>query len=280
MTNLQPDTSIEDGWTARLRLEYKFKNNRTVLACNRHSGPLVVQRSLYPENDVCHTYILHPPGGVVGGDKLEIDVVAGSETATLLTTPGATKFYRSDGKEGVQLQRLVVEPGGTLEWFPQENILFPGAKARIETRIDLADTARFMGWEILCLGLPTNKEKFTTGRADTALSLYRNGEPVFQDRLRVNGEKDLNALAGLHGFPVCATFIATGIPSGLLPALRQLVCREKKAQYGVTLLDDLLVARYLGYSTFAARHLFTDIWKILRLKILGKVASVPRIWAT
>lgn len=280
MATRQPGNPLEAGWTAKLRLEYEFKNNRTVLSCNRHSGPLVVQRPLYPENDVCHTYILHPPGGVVGGDQLEIDVVAGSETATLLTTPGATKFYRSGGSEGIQLQRLVVEPNGTLEWFPQENILFPGAQARIKTRIDLANTARFMGWEILCLGLPTNEQRFTTGQADTALSLYRDGKPVFQDRLRVNGEKDLDALAGLHGFPVCATFIATGVTSLLLQALREIVSQEKKALYGVTLLDDLLVARYLGYSTFAARHLFTDIWKVLRPEIFDKAASVPRIWAT
>lgn len=279
-TGLPRDSTSDTGWTARLLLEYECKNSRTVLARNRHSGPLMVQRPLYPEGDVCHTYILHPPGGVVGGDQLEIDVLVRCGSATLLTTPGATKFYRSAGKEGVQLQRLVVEPNATLEWFPQENILFPGAQTRIATQIDLADTARFIGWEILSLGLPTNEQRFTTGQADTAFSLYRNDEPVFQDRLRVSGENDLDGLAGLRGFPVSATFVATGVTDGLLPALRQFSCQEAKALYGVTLLDDVLVARYLGFSTFAARYLFTEIWKQLRPEILNKEACVPRIWAT
>ncbi len=274
------DIARQKGWTARLRLEYEHKNGRTILRRNSHQGPLMVQRPLYPEGDVCHTYILHPPGGVAGGDQLEVDVISHSGSAVLLTTPGATKFYRSGGSEGVQIQRLVVENNSTLEWFPQENILFPGAEVRITTRIHLADTSRFMGWEILSLGLPTNGQRFTPGRADTTLSLYRHDVPVFQDRLRVNGKKDLDALAGLHGFPVCATFIATNATEKLLPVIRQLACPEAKALYGVTLMDNLLVARYLGYSTLAARELFTDMWKLLRPEILNIAASIPRIWAT
>lgn len=268
------------GWTARLELEYTAREERTVLAGNRHRGPLVVQRPLYPEGGVCHTCILHPPGGVVGGDRLEIDVFAGPGTATLITTPGATKFYRSAGDRAVQEQRLSVGDGAILEWFPQDNIFFPGADVEISTRIDLESGAQFMGREILCFGLPVNGQRFTGGRLRVTLAIYRDRTPLLLDRLRVDGEEDMDRCAGLRGFPVTATIIATGGKTEMLEPLRSLAPREKEALYAVTLIDDLLVARYLGRSTFAARDLFTEVWSFLRPKIAGRNACPPRIWAT
>ena len=130
------DTTPDEGWHASLHLEYILRNDRTVLARNRHHGPLVVQRPLYPEGGVCHTYILHPPSGVVGGDRLEINILAKQDTATLITTPGATKFYRSTGKKAIQEQNIRVDDGAILEWFPQDNILFPGANVETSTTVD------------------------------------------------------------------------------------------------------------------------------------------------
>ncbi|MBU1232511.1 MAG: urease accessory protein UreD [Proteobacteria bacterium] len=280
MSTVEMDSGASKGWSACLQLEFALRRERTVLVRNRHSGPLVVQRPLYPEGGVCHTCILHPPGGVVGGDRLEIDVLAEKDTATLITTPGATKFYRSDAKKVVQKQHVTVRDGAILEWFPQDSILFPGADAEISTRIDLAPKARFMGWEILCLGLPVNGEVFSSGRLLTSLVIYRHNTPLLIDRLRVTSSTDLERCAGLRGFPVIATFVATACTTEMLAPLRSLVPQEKKALYGVTLMDDLLVARYLGRSTFAAQGLFTQIWKTLRPKIVGKSACPPRIWAT
>ncbi len=277
-SNRQPKTA--DGWTARLDLEYAARQDRTVLVRNRHRGPLVVQRPLYPEKEVCHTCILHPPGGVVGGDRLEIAVLAGAGANALLTTPGATKFYRSGGRRAVQNQHLHIDDGAVLEWFPQDNILFPGAEAVINTRIDLAHGARFMGWEILCLGLPVNGRRFAGGSLVTRLSLHRESRPLLLERLRIVEENDLDRCAGLRSFPVTATFIATNGTADMLSPLRELVTREEEALYGVTLVDEVLVARYLGHSTFAAHELFMDIWSILRPEITGRGACAPRIWAT
>jgi len=274
------DIKTADGWTARLELEYTAKKDRTVLTRNRHHGPLVVQRPLYPEGEVCHTCILHPPGGVVGGDRLEVDVLVREQSSALITTPGATKFYRSPDRGAVQEQHLAVEDGALLEWFPQDTILFPGSEATISTRIDLAPKAQFMGWEILCLGLPVNGQRFTKGRLLTTLSLNRSGTPLFLDRLRVENAKDLDRKAGLHGFPVVATFIATGGNAEMLDLLRSLAPSEDKELYGATLMDDLLVARYLGHSTFAAHGLFATIWTLLRPEMSGRVATPPRICAT
>ena len=280
MSTVETDIAQNKGWHAHLYLEYTLRDKRTVLSRNRHHGPLVVQRPLYPEGGVCHTCILHPPGGVVGGDRLEINILAKEDTATLITTPGATKFYRSAGNKAVQEQHIRVDDGAILEWFPQDNILFPGANAEINTRVDLAPTAQFIGWEILCLGMPVNGEVFNSGQLATSFIIHRHESPLFIDRLRVNSEKDLNRCAGLHGFPVTATFVATGCNPEMLDSLRNLAPHEQEALYGVTLMEELLVARYLGRSTFAAQALFTRIWKYLRPEIIKKDACPPRIWAT
>ncbi|MCB2182603.1 MAG: urease accessory protein UreD [Desulfobulbaceae bacterium] len=268
------------GWTARLELGYALRQERTALISNRHIGPLVVQRPLYPEGGVCHTSILHPPGGVVGGDHLEIDVQTNEGTSVLVTTPGATKFYRSAGEPAMQKQRLTADNGALLEWFPQENIFFPGANAEISTRIDLAPQAKCMAWEIICLGLPVNGERFTDSRLRSTLAIYRDRVPLLLDRLRVNSERDLDRPAGLRSFPVSATFIATCAATEMLEPVRNLSAPEKDALFAATLMDDLLVARYLGSSTFAARNLFTEIWSFLRPQIAGRKACLPRIWAT
>jgi urease accessory protein len=177
-------------------------------------------------------------------------------------------------------QRLNVADGASLEWFPQDTILFPGAKAETRITIDLAPTAQFIGWEILCLGLPTNKQLFSSGSLHASLSLSRQQTPLFKDILRISSDRDLHRSSGLQGFQVSATFLATGCSKAMLPPLHSLESSEEKSLYGVTLLDDLLVARYLGYSTFAAQELFVQIWKLLRPHLIGKEACLPRIWAT
>ena len=273
-------TYQDKGWSAKLQLEYKWRTERTVIAHNRHHGPLRVQRPLYPEGEVCHTYILHPPGGVIGGDQLEIDIRAGRETSALITTPGATKFYRSTGATAIQEQHIHVDEDATLEWFPQENILFPGAKVKINTTFDLRYSSKIIAWEILCLGLPVNEQIFDHGQLAASLIIRREGIPLLTERLRVQEGKGLFGCAGLRGYPVMSTFLATGCTSDMLTYLRGLSPREQKALYGITLVDDLLVARYLGYSTFAARELFINIWRLLRPGITGRPACSPRIWTT
>lgn len=272
-------SAFAPGWKARLNLEYEKRGTITVLAENSHVGPLRVQLPLYPEGEVCHTCILHPPGGVVAGDRLEVELYAGSKAHALITTPGATKFYRSAGATASQHQRLTVS-GGILEWFPQDNIVFPGAIADLSTQVHLDAGARFIGWEVLCLGLPTRGEPFREGCLVSRFSVYRDGNPVFLERLDIAGHKDLSSPAGLRDRPVLATFIASGADRSQLDELRDLQQSDRHGLLGFTLIDDLLIGRYLGDSTFEARELFQKAWSRLRPALLGRPACPPRIWST
>lgn len=265
------------GWQAYLRLGFRRGPGRTVLAERERKGPLSVQRAFYPEGDHCHLYLLHPPGGVAGGDQLKIEATASEGAGALVTTPGATKFYRSVGPEASQEQRLRVD-GGALEWLPQENILFPSANAVLSTTVELEGNARFVGWEINCLGRPVNGEKFEPGRAEFRFKLLKEGQPLLIERQVVEGEASLIGAANLRGNPVFGSLYAYPADAGLLEEVRESL--DEPEELGLTLVDGLLVARYLGDSTERCRKFFVLIWALIRPKVIGREPCTPRIWNT
>src|SRR5947209_5420521 len=132
-------TSSSTHWPARLDLAFALREGRTTLVHRAHVGPLVVQKSLYPEGPVvCQCVIVHPPGGIAGGDSLDLHVHVGPDAHAQLVTPGAAKWYRSGGREARQGLAFDIANGASLEWLPHENIVFDGADARMHTRIVLA----------------------------------------------------------------------------------------------------------------------------------------------
>src|SRR5262249_20763407 len=134
---------IVSSWKAKLALDFSFQDGKTVLR-KEHDGPLVVQKPLYPEgNAVCHAIVVHPPGGIAGGDELSLQVKTGRNASALLTTPGAAKWYRSAGP--IARQSLAFDVAGSLEWLPQETIVFDGARAELECDVDLEAQAAFLG---------------------------------------------------------------------------------------------------------------------------------------
>lgn len=124
-------------WLAVLQLYFQTQGKKTFLYKQYHDGPLMVQRPFYPEDDICHVYILHPPGGIVGGDQLVINIHLDQGSQTLITTPGATKFYRSAGPTAVLTQQFYLRKNSSLEWLPQDNLFFPDVRAKLDTHFFL-----------------------------------------------------------------------------------------------------------------------------------------------
>lgn len=267
-----------------MELGFQRREAATVLARREHVGPLRVQKALYPEGEaVCHAIVLHPPSGIAGGDELEIDVRVGEGAHALLTTPGAGKWYRSAGAWARQDLDLTVEAGGVLEWLPQETIVFDAARAAMRSRVELATDARFIGMEILCLGRRASGEGFASGALHLATRVSRAGRPIWLERGRLEGGSGLLASpAGLAGFSISGTLLAAAphIEPGQLAACREIPALESGARHGLTQLPDLLVARYLGHSSEAARHWFAALWQALRPTLIGRAAQRPRIWNT
>jgi len=272
------------GWQARLHLGFERRGEATILARREHLGPLRVQKPLYPEGEaICHAIVLHPPSGIAGGDELEIDVRVEADTHALLTTPGAGKWYRSAGPRASQALQFQVAAGGMLEWLPQETIIFDGALADMTTRINLAPDARFLGWDILCLGRRASGEQFAQGDLHLTTRMTLADHPVWLERGRIQGGSALlHSPAGLAGFSVSGTLLASAqaIDTSLVAACREITPMETAAQAGITCLPGLMVARYLGHSSEAARAWFTQLWHRLRPALFGLEAQPPRIWNT
>jgi urease accessory protein len=273
---------VASGWRAQLDLGYLRLGERTVLTRRVHEGPLVVQKSLYPEGDmVCQNVIIHPPGGIVGGDTLAVNVDAGPCTHVQLTTPGAAKCYRSGGAFARQRIRLRAVRGAVLEWLPQETIIFDASKIELELSIELFDDARFLGWDVVCLGRTAAGERFDHGTLRQRLTLTRDGIPVFAERAVLNGGAPLlTSPVGLHRNPVFGTFLAAApvVTHAMLESCRQVSLIAGEG--AVTRLPGVVIARYRGASAAAARHYFVELWQKLRPALALPAAVPPRIWAT
>jgi len=267
-------------WKARLELGFTREGERTVLSRKLHDGPLVVQKPLYPEGSaVCHAIVVHPPGGIAGGDELELTSSVAQGAAALLTTPGATKWYRTAGPQASQ--RIAFDAQGTLEWLPQETIVFDGALAQSALEVDLATDASLVGWEIVCLGRAGSGERFRRGSYRFSTQVRRAGRPLWLERGRIDGDSAiLQSPAGLSGHSVFGTLFCAfpTLSKALLNDTRQTEPGDGRG--AVTLLPGMLLARYLGDSSEAAKSYFMRLWSALRPALAGREAVEPRIWRT
>lgn len=268
------------GWQAELELGFAGRGGRTALAHRRHLGPLRVQRPFYPEGGVCHVYVVHPPGGVVGGDRLELRFEANQGAHALLTTPAAGKFYRSGERPQRQSVDIALR-GATLEWLPQETIYYPGATVRQSLQVRLDAASRFIGWDIGCLGLPARGEVFS-GSVAQGFELWLGERPLLLEQLRLDDAAGtLRASWGLASFPVLGTFAAyPAAPADLEAALNVAAVEEAEGRCGLSLVDGVLVGRCLARHADRAKRLFETLWQELRPRLLGRPAHAPRIWAT
>ena len=281
---MQVTEPISSPWQASLALGFARRDDATILARRDHRGPLRVQKALYPEGpEVCHAIVLHPPAGIAGGDQLEIRVEADAGAHALLTTPGAGKWYRSGGAQSSQQVQVKVGAGATAEWLPQESIVFSGAQAAMRTTIELEQGACFTGVETICFGRRASGETFERGRLRLATDIRSEGRLLWRERGQIDGGSPLlNSPIGLAGFSVCSTVLAAGVEltPETLAACRAAGSREAGAQWGVSLLPQLLVGRYLGHSAEAAREWLMQLWAALRPAMSGREAVAPRIWNT
>jgi urease accessory protein len=279
------EMDAHQGWQARLALEYGPVGLRTRLLRKQQHGPLTVQRAFYPEGDICHNYILHPPGGVVGGDTLEISARCQAGAHCLLTTPGAAKFYRAAGvRTGRQSVRINVAGDAVVEWLPQPNIFFCGAQMVLDSNIDVAATGKFVGWEIHCFGRPAAHEYFTSGavRSETRVSV--DGELRLLERLDTCGDGNLLAATGLRGNAMQGCLIAAPCSEQQRDILERILQSESGVDYphplGLTLVDEVLIVRALGQQAEPLQQVFTRLWLGLREHWLARAPCLPRIWAT
>ena len=305
-----PDAGTQPpGWCGRLRLRYWRDGERT-LAHDAHEGPLRVLQRLYPEGPgICHHVVVHPPGGIVGGDRLALHAEVGPGCHAVLTTPGAARFYRSTGPAAEQAVELRLQAGARLEWLPMEAIAYRGCNAGNRVRLALADGAECIGWDVLALGLPESGQAFGAGVFRQELAWP--GVWLERGTLDAADARLLHGPLGLDGHAVLATaWFASGKPlpaarrEALLAAARPDAAPaaarpdtpppaarldtpppaarpEASLVAGATAPDERLVLlRVLARRVEPAMALLASVRAAWRAAAWGLAAQPPRIWKT
>jgi len=283
-------------WIANLVLDFSYSALGTQLRRTKRNGPLSVQKAFYPEGrDCAHIYLLHPPAGIVSGDELYVDINIDDNAHTLVTTPGANRFYRArkDASIGiskqVQVTALNLKNEAKCENFPQETIVYNGADGFNTVNIHLTNTSIYLGWDISCMGLPSSEQLFTEGQYSQLNRVFVDGALQYHDHIVISSKNNLlHHLAGLAGNSVFGTFLVHA-PQQLSQSKRKQLIEEMRhiieSQNGqkhisITDIDGLLVIRYLGDHAQQCKKFFLLLWQIIRPLTLEKKATQPRIWYT
>jgi urease accessory protein len=278
------DTQLD----GHLQLAFANDQGTTRLVERRHFGCLRVQKPLYPEGpSPCHVIVVHPPGGVVGGDRLALHANVGTASHAVLCTPGAAKWYKSRGNTSQQNVQLTVAEGACLEWLPQETIFFNAAQVNLCHNVNLAHNAVYMGCEILCFGRTASGETFSKGKITQRTRIRHGGQLIWHEQgSLLAGSPMMHNPSGLAGYTVCATFIAVGKTlsqasvNRLREAMPKSMAKSSLCQFGISQSKTVLVARYLGNASEQARQMMLGVWQHVRPELIHRAAVVPRIWQT
>ncbi len=274
-------------WHAQLQLDYSRTADRTVVR-HRHTGPLRILHSLYPEGEaVCHNVLVHPPGGLVGGDTLDISVTGAAASHGLVTTPGATRFYKSLGELALQRTQIRLEPGARLEWLPLESICYSGCLAENRLEMDLAPGAELIGWDVTALGLPAAHQPFDKGHLLQHIALagawLERGRIDAQDRRLTHGPLGLaghTCMATLYF--CCGDRLERNRVGALLERARSVMqAHVPTVNAGATSPNDhVVLVRVLAPQVEPAMNLLRQVRAAWRHEAWSLAANAPRIWAT
>jgi urease accessory protein len=274
------------GWQAKLTLDYSVEAQRCV-ARHVHEGPLRVLKALYPEGDrVCHHVLVHPPAGLVGGDELQINLHLQSGAHALITTPGATRFYGSDGLTAKQQVQAHVAQDATLEWLPLEALAYNRCQAHNQAVFHLAHGSRLIAWDVTALGLPHANQPFVQGQFQQHLEIA--GTWLERGLIDAKDQRLLHSPLGLNGHTCVSTLVfaqghamADSLREQVVAMAREL-CESHplRWQSGVSSPDErVVVVRVLSAQVENAMALLRSIWLQWRQQCWQLPAVMPRIWA-
>ena len=273
-------------WRADLKLDYTLESQRTVVRY-LHQGPLRILQSLYPEGDqVCHNVLVHPPGGLVGGDTLDIQVTVAEGAHGLVSTPGATRFYKSGGHPALQQVVAHLADNAKLEWLPLEAIAYNDCEATNRAIFNLAPSAELITWDVTALGLPSSDMAFTQGHFQQHLEI----PGVWLERGNIRGEDTrwLNSPLGLAGSKCLASLVfasGSAIDSDrttqALEAAREVIeSHPLRLQAGITCAHpQVIVLRVMSPLVEPTMDLLKKVWAVWRHTLWALPSTPPRIWS-
>ena len=274
-------------WHAQLDLDYRMEAGRCV-ARHAHTGPLRILQSLYPEGgSICHNVLVHPPGGLVGGDTLDTGIHVAPGAHGLVTTPGASRFYRSDGELALQRTAITLDADARMEWLPLEAICYSGCLAENRLTLTLAPGAELLGWDVTALGLPAAGKPFDAGQFCQHIEVP--GVWLERAHIKALDTRLMNSPLGLAGhrcmgtlFFVAGSKLARHRRQEALDKAREVIeTHPLRATAGATSPDgQVVVVRVLAPVVEPAMALLRQVWLAWRHHFWQQTACSPRIWST
>ncbi len=271
-------------WQGNLQIDYGMEQAKTIVRSCYNKAPLRVQRPFYPEGDrVCHSVIVHTAGGIVGGDRLSIDLNLAPRSHGVVTTAAAAKIYGSDGLLATQQIQFALGKDAVLEWLPQETIVYEGAEFQQDISVTLDAGATWVGMDLVRFGRTARGESFRSGQWRSRTSVWQAGKPLWMDRSFLQGGNErMISPTALGGYSVIGTFVCLGFPleRETMVQLRQ-NCFPRElgdCQWGISRLLSGMICRYRGNSTEQARQYYLKIWESLRRNYTDRGICIPRVW--
>ena len=270
-------------WHGKVDLVYQYKAETSSIKSVFCQAPFKIQRPFYPEGKSrCHSVILHTAGGIVGGDILKQNIRLLPHSQVLITTPAATKIYRSAEKKAIQEIKINLEENSYLEYLPQEAIVFNQAQFQQKMIVSLSENTSFLTWEINRFGRSARGENFTDGRWVSEVEIWQGKKPLWIDRKYLQGDRDhFDSLNGLNKKPVVGSliFISEMQIDDLILLIRKLI--EQKFTYKsihITSIQKGILCLYQGDSVNLCKDMFISIWQLLRQRQDLNFKIKPRVW--
>lgn len=220
--------------------------------------------------------VINTAGGLTGGDRFCLSVVADEGTEAVVTSQAAEKVYRSSGDIATFDTGISVGAGASLDWLPQETILFDGGQLRRSLDVELAENARFLAVESIMFGRLARGESVRCGLLFDRWRIRRGGRLAYAEGLKIDGEvaRALSLPAVGAGAVATASLlrISTDAMDGL-EAVREILDRDEGlCEGGASAFEGMLMVRLLSAEPFALRRRLVDILTLLR-------GPVPRVWS-
>jgi urease accessory protein len=257
----------------------------TRLAHLYQADPLRVLFPIPEAGDPVQAAIVTTSGGLVAGDHLDIAVRVDRGASAHVTASAAEKIYRSTGATTVVRQSLTIADGGVLEFLPLETILFDGARLRRDTVVEIGVSAAFLGGEIVVFGRRARGERFATGLLRSVWEVRCEGRLAWGDALHLDGDiaatlDDPACFDGAGGFAALILVPGGRDPQQFIDGARavQASAASPDLRAGATVLDGLLIARWLAAYPLPLRRAYGDLACHLRAAAMGLPCRLPRIW--
>jgi urease accessory protein len=261
-------------------LRFARRDGVTSLAHLFQRAPCRVLFPNSPADDLPLAALLTTSGGLAGGDRIRISVGADEGAQAVITTQAAEKIYRSLGPETRIDIALTVGADAWLEWLPQETILFDRARLARRTTAEIEPGGRLLATEMIVFGRTARGERLSAGLLHDRWSVRVAGRLVWVDAIRLDGDiaSRLDAPAGFDGATAIATAIYVGADAPSLLPLARALALDSDSRAGATLVDGILLARFIGRDARVLRADLARYLADLRRAAAGLPARVPRLW--